>query len=79
MSFLAACFGGPLLRRLIGGWWDSFKAKRAGEPVPMKLRGGVWRPSGLVHNVDRAADWVAYFGMFCILLAIVGAVYGATK
>lgn len=68
-----------MLRRLIASWWDSYKARRASDPVPMKRYGDHWRPSGLVHNVNRATDWFAYFGMACILLGIVGAGYGAMK
>jgi hypothetical protein len=79
MSLIAACFGGPVLRRVIAGWWDGYKDRHAHDPVDMKLRRGIWRPAGLIRNVDRATDWVAYLGMVGILLGIIGAVYGAMK
>jgi len=79
MSFIATCFGAPLLRRSIAGWWDDYKARHAGDAVPMKLRGGRWRKTGLIHNVERGAAWFSYFGMACVVLGIVGAVSGTLR
>jgi hypothetical protein len=79
MSFLATCFGGPLLRRLIAGWWESYKTRHADDLVHLKLRGGTWRRAGLIHNVERGVNWLSYFGMACIALGILGAVSSALR
>jgi hypothetical protein len=79
VDLIVTCAGGPLLVGLIAAFWARYKAQRAGEPIPMKLRRGRWQPSGLIVNVDRAGRWFAYFGMACVLLGAIGAIYGALK
>lgn len=79
MSFIATCLGGPLIRRLLSGWWDSYKARHADDPLPMKQRGGRWQPAGFIRGVERGIDWIAYFGIACVALGIVGAIYGFTN
>jgi hypothetical protein len=49
------------LASLIRGGWERFKAQKALEPIPLVMRGGVYRPWGMVHKLQH------YGGIFGLL------------
>jgi hypothetical protein len=60
------------IKTLILGWWGNFKARKALEPIPMKLHGGVYRPWGIVQKVQFYGGWIGliYLVQFSVLLAL---------
>lgn len=67
-------FAAVLVKSVILAWWQRFKAKKAGEPIPMKLKNGVHVAWGPVQKVQHygwrlTQLWMVY--MVCIIAAVV--------
>jgi hypothetical protein len=60
------------LRSLILAWWERFKARKALEPITLELRGGVYRPWGIVQKIQHYGGiiGVVYLAQFAVLLAL---------
>jgi len=60
------------LKTLILGWWERYKARKALEPIPMGLRGGTYRPWGIVQKVQHYGGLfgLVYLAQFAVLLAL---------
>ena len=71
---IALTVGGAIfLKSLILGWWGRFKERKASEPIPLAIRGGIYRPWGPVEKVQhygwRATQvWLVYMAVLIALL-----------
>lgn len=57
-------FGSTALAGLIRGTWAIYKARKAKEPTPMRLVGGVYVPWGIE---ERSRYWWARFGEVALI------------
>jgi len=60
-------FISSLLSALIWAWWGSYKIRKSREPIPMKLRKGVYVPWGIVQKVQHYGGIVSII-YICIFL-----------
>ena len=79
MSLILTCLGGPLLYQLIAACWGGYKARANASGIPMVFCRGQWSAGKLIPRVERAGEWFGHFGLVCVGLGVVGAVYGALK
>lgn len=70
-----AIFLSTFIKGLILAQWDKFKERKAREPIPMKLKNGVYVPWGPVQRIQRILHWMLMIWLvyIAILLVLVAA------
>lgn len=61
------------IKAMILSWWDAYKERKSKEPIPMKLRKGVYVPWGPVQIIQHfgwrfTQVWMAYIVVLVVLL-----------
>lgn len=69
-----AIFAGVAIKNILFAWWARYQERKALEPVPLRLRRGVYVPWGPVQRIrlwlNRGfALWVAYMAIVLVLFA----------
>lgn len=67
-------FAAVLLKSAILGWWRRYSADRARQPIPTRLRNGVYVAWGTVQRVQHygwrmTQLWLVYVAVLALLLA----------
>lgn len=67
-------FAAVLLKSVILGWWSRYRADRAHQPIPTRLRNGVYVAWETVQRVQHygwrmTQIWLVYVAVLALLLA----------
>lgn len=73
---LFVIFAAITIKSMILCWWDRFKAREAQEPIPTKLRNGVYVPWGPVQKIQHygwrwTQLWMVYMAVLVLALIYV--------
>lgn len=67
-------FAAVLLKSVILGWWNRYSADRGHQPIPTRLRNGVYVAWGAAQRVQHygwrmTQLWLVYVAVLALLLA----------
>lgn len=81
IRLIIVCAGGPFVLSVITAWWGAYKARKAAEPIKLKLRNGVWVPAfDRIRFIDRVMLWYGRFAALCVAVGLIGSlVYYLTR
>lgn len=61
------------LKNIMLSWWERYKERKASEPIPLKLKNGVYVPWGPVQRINRLINiaviiWAVYMAILIVWL-----------
>lgn len=73
MRTVLIIFAVVTIKALILAWWERYKERKASEPIPLKLKNGVYVPWGPVQRINRLINiaviiWAVYMAILIIWL-----------